>query len=405
MSALRALEHYFGRVQAIWKPVATEEAFEIVRRRLFASIEDEHARGRGVQGVRRSLHGACGELPSETQESHYLDRMRRAYPIHPEVFDRLYKDWSSSPSFQRTRGVLKLMARAIHRLWQDDNTDLLILPGSLPIYDPAFRGELGSYLPAWLGSGAGIRRGWTALEPVEIEAKEPKFGGLQACRRVARTIFLGSAPSSVSDLARGIETERVILGCVQPGQPPHLFRDALGRLETRLTYLNKGNNRWWLDVRPNLRREMEERKRHIGDDEVVAEIKSALGRVLLPGIFEGLHIFSQAADVPDEWGLRLVVLPPDAAYGRNGHSQAQNTAEQILRKRGEQPRVKQNRLLFVAADGDQVMYLRETARTALAWRSIVSDIRDLRMNLDALQTRQAEQKPGAGTGYVTAFGA
>lgn len=391
VAALRALEHYFGRVQAIWKPVGAEESFEIVRRRLFASIDD----GAAVEAVCRAfadLYVAhAGELPSETQESHYLERMRRAYPIHPEVFERLYKDWSALPNFQRTRGVLKLMARAIHRLWQDNNADLLILPGSLPIYDPAFRGELGGYLPA----------GWDPVlesdvdgprsEPAQIETREPKFGGIQACRRVTRTIFLGSAPSSVSDLARGIETERVVLGCLQPDQAPHLFRDALGRLENRLTYLNKGNNRWWLDVRPNLRREMEERKRRFSDEETVGEIKAALGRVMLPGIFEGVHLFAQAADVPDDWGLRLAALPPNAPYGRNGHSAAQQAANRILRTRGEQPRIKQNRLLFLAADGDQVMYLRETARTLLAWRSITSDIRDLRLNLDILQTRQAEQ--------------
>ncbi len=41
VAALRALEKTFGRVQALWKPVATEEAFEIVRRRLFEPIRDE----------------------------------------------------------------------------------------------------------------------------------------------------------------------------------------------------------------------------------------------------------------------------------------------------------------------------------------------------------------------------
>ena len=59
----------------------------------------------------------------------------QAYPIHPEVFDRLYEDWSTLDGFQRTRGVLKLMAKVIYRLWKDDNNDLLILPGSLPLYD------------------------------------------------------------------------------------------------------------------------------------------------------------------------------------------------------------------------------------------------------------------------------
>ena len=45
VGALRALEKTFGRVQALWKPVATEEAFEIVRRRLFEAVGDDKAGG------------------------------------------------------------------------------------------------------------------------------------------------------------------------------------------------------------------------------------------------------------------------------------------------------------------------------------------------------------------------
>ena len=30
-----------------------------------------------------------------------------ACPIHPEMFDRLYNDWSTLDKFQRTRGVLR----------------------------------------------------------------------------------------------------------------------------------------------------------------------------------------------------------------------------------------------------------------------------------------------------------
>src|SRR5690606_24436787 len=128
--ALRALEHYFGRVQAIWKPVGTEEAFEIVRRRLFAEIKDRSAADDECRAFADLYIEDGVELPTETKEGQYLTRMRSAYPIHPDYFERLYKDWSSLPTFHRTRGVLKLMAKVIHRLWQDGNQDLLLMPGS-----------------------------------------------------------------------------------------------------------------------------------------------------------------------------------------------------------------------------------------------------------------------------------
>ncbi len=161
------------------------------------------------------------KLPAETQEGRYYDRLVQAYPIHPEVFARLYEDWTTIEGFQRTRGVLKLMAKAIYRLWQDDNKDLMILPGSLPLYDSSTRHELIYYLPA----------GWDAVterdidgdraETTELENREPRFGQVNAARRVARALFLGSAPSSVAVKPgiRGLDRARVLLGCLQPGQP------------------------------------------------------------------------------------------------------------------------------------------------------------------------------------------
>lgn len=389
--ALEALEHYFARVQAIWKPVATEEAFEIVRRRLFAQIKDRSAADATCRAFADHYVTHAADLPGETQEGSYLRRMQAAYPIHPEVFERLYTDWSTLPNFQRTRGVLKLMAKVIHRLWQDGNQDYLLMPGSLPLYDGSVRTELTNYLPP----------GWDPVlehdvdgeraEPTELDQREPRFGAVQASRRVTRCIFLGSAPTGSSSVAKGLETERVVLGSLQPGQAPHLYRDALGRLETRLTFLNKANNRWWLDVRPNLRREMEERKRRFTEGDVLEGIREALQRVMGPSSVDGIHYFTPSTDIPDDWTLRLAVLPPGTAWTRSGPNAAKDAAAALLRLRGDQPRLKQNRLLFLAADADQVMHLKETVRALLAWRSIESDIRELRLNLDALQARQATQ--------------
>ena len=87
--ALKALEKTFGRVQALWKPVATEEAFEIIRRRLFEPIRDTKARDGVCRAFAEAYLAEGAKMPSETQESRYYDRLVQAYHIHPEVFDRL----------------------------------------------------------------------------------------------------------------------------------------------------------------------------------------------------------------------------------------------------------------------------------------------------------------------------
>jgi predicted AAA+ superfamily ATPase len=400
--ALRALEKSFGRVQALWKPVATEEAFEIVRRRLFEPVRDEKAREAVCRAFADAYVAEGSKLPTETQEARYCDRLRQAYPIHPEVFDRLYEDWTTIEGFQRTRGVLKLMAKVIHRIWQDDNKDLMILPGSLPLYDSSARNELTYYLPA----------GWDAVlekdidgeraETTELENREPRFGALNAARRVARTLFLGSAPSSVGTKAgiRGLDRGRVLLGCLQPGQTASTYSDALNRLADRLHYLNSSGDkvhdatRFWFDTRANLRREMEDRKQRFDD---LSDVRIKLAEVLKKissgaTLFDGVHHFTHHPDVPDDGALRLVFLSPEHWYSRDESRPAFDAVQEYVRQNGTKPRYRGNRLVFVAPEQGALGRLADCIRIALAWDSIVDDVKDGRLNIDLFQQKQAEKE-------------
>lgn len=392
-AVLAELESYFRRLQKIWKPVTKDEAFSIVRRRLFESIEDTKA----MTAICRSFAGCYisqqSEFPAETQEAQYLERMKQAFPIHPELFDRLYEDWATLENFQRTRGVLQLLAQVIHRLWKDGNSDPLIMPGSIPLYDATVRNKFLDYLP----------QGWEPVidqdidgegsRPAELD-RQPIFGKIQAARRVARTIFLGSAPATSGKMTRGIPTDHVLLGVVQPGQTPGHYKDALGHLRDALNYLNSDSTRLWFGITPNLRREMEGRKQrfHYQDDvlpELAKQIKSVFGNT---HGFGGIHVFTASADIPDDYasGPRLAILKPDAAYSKSQKNNlALVEAERILRTRGDQPRQRQNRLLFLAPDYDLKPRLVEQTRSYLAWGSIVADIDNDKLVLDTIQVKQA----------------
>jgi predicted AAA+ superfamily ATPase len=392
INALRTLEHFFARVQALWKPVGTEEAFEIVRRRLFDNLRDR----KSAEAVCRAFADYYADnsdfFPHDTQAGRYYDRLVQAYPIHPEVFDRLYEDWSTLENFQRTRGVLKLMAKVIYRLWKDGNNDLMILPGSLPLYDADTRNEAVYYLPAGWDPVVERDIDGERAETTDIENHDTRLGSIQACRRTARTIFLGSAPSTANQMARGLERERIILGAAAPDQQPGLFDDAIRRLSDRLHYLNTSNKRYWFDTRPNLRREMEERKRRYQDkEEVFPAIRERLQKIVSGGGFESVHVFTMSADISDDYSLRLVILPPDASYSKSIPKPAVDAATEILQNRGAQPRQKQNRLIFLVADLDSITRMKDQVRSVLAWQSIVADIKDLKLNLDQIQSRQAEK--------------
>jgi predicted AAA+ superfamily ATPase len=388
--ALDAAQKLFGRIEAVWKPVGTDEAFEIVRRRLFGPIQNEQARDETCRAFADIYTKDPGKFPSDTRDAHYLRRLKASYPIHPEVFERLYEDWSTLPKFQRTRGVLRLMARLVHSLWRADNRDLLILPGSIPLDDLGVRNELVKYLPAGWDPIVDKDIDGSHAEPRMIDDDTPALGSLQACRRAARTVFLGSAPSVAEQKVRGIGIERVRLGCAQPGQSVSKYDDALDRLSNRLHYLYAGNDRYWFDLRTNLRREMEDRKdRFDAKLHVYPEVQDRLQKLVKCSLCAGIHIFAASKDIPDKEDLRLVVLDPDHGHKRKDpDSRAIQAAEAVLARHGDKPREFQNRLLFLAPDAAAVTTLRDQVRRYLAWQSIVDDADEL--NLDKHNEKEAK---------------
>lgn len=402
ISTLKALEAVFNRVQSLWKTVAPEEAFEIVRRRLFEQIKDAKGRDEVCRAFADAYVAEGAKLPQETQETRYYDRMLQSYPIHPEVFVQLYEEWTTIEGFQRTRGVLKLMAKVIFRLWQDNNKDLMILPGSLPLYDGSARNDLIYYLgPGWDPVMDRDIDGERA-ETTQLEAKETRFGAVQAARRVARTVFLSSAPSSVSMKAgtRGIERSGVLLGCLQPGQTSSLYSDALNRLADQLHYMSSSGDktqdgtRFWFDTRANLRREMEERKVRYDDKNEVRGRMAEIIKKLAAGasFFDGTHIFTPHSDIPDDGALRLVVLGPEQFFSREEGRLATDAVLDYVRNNGAKPRYRGNRLLFLAPDHGALTRLRDCIRVALAWNSIVEDVANMRLVLDNLQAEQAKKE-------------
>src|SRR5207244_5054606 len=120
----------------------------------------------------------------------------------------------------RSRGVLRLMATVIHSLWEKGDRNPLILPANIPIDDRRVQFELTRYLSDnWVPVIEKDVDGPSSL-PLRIDSElAGTLGRFAACRRVARTIYMGSAPTAAA-AHRGIEDRRVKLGCVMPGESP-----------------------------------------------------------------------------------------------------------------------------------------------------------------------------------------
>lgn len=393
-AALEKLKNVVTRKAAQWQPASPDESFEIVRRRLFDPIPEEKAKIR--DGVIRAFiemyreHQA--DFPSGVSEAEYRRRMELSYPIHPELFDRLFGDWSALDKFQRTRGVLRLMAIAISQLWQRDDRSLLIMPGNLPMDSGPLVSELKKYLEeAWDPVIKSDVDGENAL-PLRIDQENKHFGRISATRRAARTVYMGSAPRP--DGSRGVDLKRIVLGCAQPGEPLGQFADALKRLSGQATHLYVDGAQYWYSLQPNVTRVAADRAAsNFNDRDADDEIKRRLREQRDLGSFTGVQVFAEGpGDVPDDDdGVRLVILTPEVSHTANdANSPAVALADRILSQRDGGPRLNRNLLVFTAAAAVRLGELRAAARSYLAWCSIVED--SVALDLTEHQKSQARSK-------------
>ena len=404
--ALDRLRNVVGRIESSWRPASAEEGFEIVRRRLFepfsdpAQFKDRDVVARAFAELYRTQHQ---EFPPECRDVDYEKRIKAAYPIHPEIFDRLYTDWSTLVKFQRTRGVLRLMAAVIHSLWEKGDRNPLILPANIAIDDPRVQFELTRYLSDnWVPVLEKDVDGPSSL-PLRLDGEVPNLGKFAASRRVARAIYLGSAPTA--DAAqRGIEDRRVKLGCVMPGESPAVFGDALRRLAGAATYLYQDGPRYWYSTQPTVTKLAEDRAEQMkrDPDKVAQELASRLRSDLRnTGEFNRVHPLPQSGqDVPDDRDARLVVLAIDTPYSKERGNPAETAAKAILESRGSVPRIYRNALVFLAVDKTRLQDLDEAVRRYLAWESILGEREPL--DLSPYQVKQAEIQKESASSAVTA---
>lgn len=395
-----------GRLESSWRPASAEEGFEIVRRRLFEPLADpEQFKQRDV--VARAFvdfyKSQSQEFPPDCRDADYERRIKAAYPIHPEVFDRLYTDWSTLVKFQRTRGVLRLMAAVIHNLWEAGDRNPLILPANIAIDQNRVQFELTRYLPDnWVPVIEKDVDGPNSL-PLRLDSEVNNLGKFSACRRIARAIYMGSAPTTEA-AHRGLEDRQVKLGCVMPGETPAVFGDALRRLAGAATYLYHDGPRYWYSTQPTVLKLAEDRAEQLirDPDKVAAELDKRLRADLKhTGEFARVHPMPPSShDVPDDRDARLVVLGIDHTYSKEGESPAKAAAKAILETRCSSPRLYRNSLVFLAADRTRMQDLDEATRRYLAWESIRDEKESL--ELAPQQVKQVEAQLKAASDTVTA---
>lgn len=396
--ALDRLQNVIRRVADQWRPSSRDESFEIVRRRLF---QDPDAQGLADIAVvaRQFIKMYQNESPLFPRDlattNDYEKRIKASYPLHPELLDRLYEDWSTLERFQRTRGVLKLVSSIVHELWVNNNDAApLILPGNVPLSATRVNTDLTQYLEdSWKpiidsdidGAGSTAQR---------IDADRPTLGRRSITQRIARTIFIGAAPRSKS-AHKGLDKQYLWLGTAIPGDQLGNFGTAVEQLSQRSTYFYEEQGLYWFDTQASVAKAARGHAEQLREDpdtvwnEIVRRLKGAEGNIR--GFFSRVHPApDSAADIPDMDTVRLVIVHPRLRLHRDdgAESEAIKWVRAAVESKGAAQRTHRNTLVFLVADSKELERLENTTRNYLGWK-MVQDSAD-QLELSKQQSNQAD---------------
>ncbi len=363
------LEKIFGRVQAVRMPVQGEEIYEVLRRRLFERIDGEGAK-RVVAAYMKTYEELKNELPSEVRSGEYRRKMLAAFPFHPELVRVLYERWGTLQTFQRTRGVLRLLARLVEAGYLSASARPLIGLGDAPLESADLRATVTSVL------GEAHWEPVLASDIIPPEGKayllDRELGGDYARFRLAQSLATAVFFYSHSGGAeRGASRPQLNLALVYPeGISPLLIGDALDNLKKRLYYLYV-NGGWAFKAQPNLNAVLADRMAQVKPEAVEELLRQQVEKAAGPGVFRVYIWPSSHREVPDTPALKLVLLGPEAP---NDHKEALERAYHIVHdNHASGPRIYKNTTLFLALSRAAHLRAQEAARKLLALEEIKAD--------------------------------
>ena len=316
------------------------------------------------------------------------------YPIHPEILRRFSGDWSVLDKFQRTRGILKIMASAVYGLWSGESTAPLIMPALLPFRDTKVRTALLEPLHPAFGPILQSEVDGDQSLAARIEAQRPRLLKARAATLAARAVFFATAPHAGA-ASGGMSGTYLRLACAQPDDQIAIYGEALQEIAARAAHLYRDGDSYWFSPQPTLNKLVTDRARDVTAEQADQRMVEVLreeqrSRAGFPRVHAAPD---DLTDIEDRRSVALVILPPAAVHdtGAGPQSPAAVLARETIARRGTGQRRFRNSLVFVAADATNIDAARENARREIAWRSILKDD-DLKQNLTQAQIGNAEKE-------------
>jgi len=370
-----------ARIEHVITPTEEDEIAAILHHRLFdrvdLSVAEEVAAAYHKALAREIDRG--GDLPSNAGTAGYAADIRRAYPFHPELLRALNEKVATIPNFQRTRGALRLLARVVHRLWDQKPPDVyLIHPHHVDLSDEEILDDLTSRLdrPAYRSVAeadianpmAGAKAHAAVVDEDLIRAGRPPYG-----TRIATVAFLHSL---VRGVGAGLGPAEAKLAVFSPGDDLGLIERQLERLLESCWYLDLAGNRLRFSTEPSLVKVVADETQLVGISAAKSELERRIRGIWRRGTFDPVFFPTEPSDVEDTFErTRLVIMHFDAVRVPADCRAPPWLIVKIAERAGAKYDFRRcrNNVLFLVADEGQVDRAVEVARRHLALQRLRGD--------------------------------
>lgn len=359
---------------------ADKEMSEIIRRRLFEWT--------GFDADSRATVAAFAEWASEhsselagVDRDSALEQFKASYPFHPSVISVFERKWQSLPRFQRTRGVLRLLALWIAHNYKEDHRkdtkEPLVTLGSAPLENAQFRAaifeQLGaSELEIPVTTDIAGKLGESHSLKLDKEATDA-IRKAQMHRKVATAIFFESNGGQSQSRAEASIAEIKTSVC-GPEFNTADIDTVLEGLSGTCFYLQWERNRYRFGLAPNLNQVLVSRRGGIQRKPIEDRIRKRTDDLLRRNTTDACKLIEReffprrSNDVKEYPKLTLVVMSTD--YPAQDKATLQ-LMESIVRESGTSGRTFKSALIFATVDPAE--NLQDKAREALAWEDIDDD--------------------------------
>ncbi len=389
----QTLKKITARIELKHSPVEGLEIYEIIRTRLFDEINDVDELKKVSYEFFKKFQELGESIPKEFRDLKYKERIERAYPFHPELIDVLYEKWGSLPGFQRTRGVLRLLALIVSNLYHKNDPNPIIMPGNIDLGNRLVQDEFLTYLEVGFSGVIDSDIAGPNAKSALIDRELPsEFEKHQIATRIATTIFLHSiSKGGVLGISRG----RIKATTITPDLSSPVINEALERMRSAVTGLwflysdEKGEN-FFFKKEPGLGMIITEKKEQFDDEEVLGFVHSSTATIAGEG---NVYVApDDPAKIPDTDAIKYVFVPIEHPYGENEKEETEKFCRRLLDEYlPATPRRKKNTMIFILPDAERIGGILAAGRELLALREIDGSL-EIKENLSTAQKKDLQSK-------------